>query len=98
MVADAAGMMCAALMCEELACWLSGGIFRSAIDVKGCSVCLLCVCVHGVPVYVGNHFSLMESAPKDCDGKLFCSSYPNNASKHMSTTRVVRVGHSGKNK
>lgn len=86
MVADAAGMMSVALMCEELACWLSGGIFRSAIDVKGCSVC---VCVFFVTVYVGNRLNLMESAWADCDGKLFCSYNLNNTSKHMSTILVV---------
>lgn len=87
MVADAAGMMSIALMCEGLACWLFGGIFRSTIDVKGCSVC---VC--GVTVYVGNQFSSMESVWAECDEKLF-HAYILNASKHMSTIHVLSMSH-----
>lgn len=58
----------------------------------------MCVYVCAVTVYVGNRFSLMESAWADCDGKLFCSYNLNNTSKHMSTILVVSMSHSGGNK
>lgn len=73
-----------------------GGFSDRRLMLKAAVCVPFRVCVHGVPVYVGNRFSLMESAWKDCDGKLFCSSNPNNASKHrVVTTRVVSVSHSG---
>lgn len=60
--------------------------------LKAAAYCM-CVCAHGVIVYVGNRFSSMESVRTDCDGKLVHAYNLNNTSKHMSTIQVPSMTH-----